>query len=437
MYEPTPKIEQGDAWQLWALLAEEGKAPTELGFAGAVLPSYSVGIDPWVDRIAQTYLCDLCRSYAHFKLVIAPYGGGKTHFLMSLGARALSEDFGVAYVACTQGVNLDSPFDVYRAFIRALLLPGEDRPGAQRFLQRVISHTSRQIEAARAPEPEVAFGAWLTQVAADDYQESAFGRVIADALRQQHNADQGLAGDAALRWLRGEIDTLTNDELIALRLARVPRRSQADWGRNMLLSLIRFASDHAGVRGVVILFDEVETLFNATGKALQRVLSAMRVIVDLPGGVPGGIPLLGIFSAVPDVVEQLARYPALEQRFAVRGVSFDEGSDFAVQIPLDRVAHQEDLLRQLGVRLIGLGEIATGHSFDRTVQSRNIERLAHVAAQRNLQIDARRLFVKTCVSILGIQAQDGDREIEERELADRYAGSFSGLRTLEESEQEP
>ena len=41
-------MNQSEAHQLWAMLGEEGKAPTELTQASQVLPSYSVGIEPWI-----------------------------------------------------------------------------------------------------------------------------------------------------------------------------------------------------------------------------------------------------------------------------------------------------------------------------------------------------------------------------------------------------
>ena len=75
---------EDDASQLWAMLGAEGKAPPELGYASHVLPSYSVAIQPWLDRLASRFLQQLCRKNAHFKLVLAPYGGGKTHFLLAL-----------------------------------------------------------------------------------------------------------------------------------------------------------------------------------------------------------------------------------------------------------------------------------------------------------------------------------------------------------------
>jgi hypothetical protein len=436
MPENPLMIDSQDALQIWASLAAEGKAPPELTFAGQVLPTYSVGIEPWIDRLTKTYLQGLSQRHAHFKLVVGPYGGGKTHFLMALGNRALKEGFGVAYIGCTQGVSLDSPLDVYRNFMKALHLPGEDRPGTSRFLRRVINHKMSQIQAAGAPDVDAAFAHWLNNVARDDHPENAFGRVVAEALRSEHEPVQAVAGDAALRWLQGDVDTLTKEELAALRLNRVPTKAKGDLGRNLLLSITRFSKE-AGLNGVAILFDEVETLFNSNGKALDRILAAMRVMVDLPGGVPGGVPLFGLFAAVYDVLDKLKRYPALEQRLLVKGVSFEEGSDFAPQIHLDKVSGQEELLASIGARLIDLGEVATGHGFDRGLQVGNVERLAQIAAERNLEIDARRLFVKTCVNILDIQTHQGEKDYPPEELSSRYRGSFDMLKEQDHEEYEP
>lgn len=436
MIETSSGIGQGEAQQIWATLAEEGKAPSELTFAGKVLPTYSVGIDSWIGRLASTYFQRLARTDAHFKLVIAPYGGGKTHFLMALGSHALKEGYAVAYIGCTQGVDFDNPVELYRAFMKSLQLPDEDRPGTTRLLGRIISHKMEQIHEAGAPEPDEAFEMWLKSVARDDHPESAFGRVMAEALMGENDPARSVAGDAALRWLRGELDTLTKDEMAALRLAKVPNKARNELGRNLFLSMLRFVRE-SGVNGTVVLFDEVETMFTARGKALQRVLSAMRVIMDVPGTVPGGVPLLGIFSAVPDVLEQLPKYKALEQRVAVKGAPFEEGNDYAMMLHLERVERQEELLRSIGRRLIDLGELATGHKYDRPIQEKNVALLADVAADRNLEVDARRLFVKTCVNILNLQTQQGERELSEDELSDRYRGFFDGVRQREESGSEP
>jgi hypothetical protein len=425
-----------DARTMWATLGSEGKAPTSLTSALRVLPYYSVGIDEWIERLARTYLRDLAQRSAHFKLVIAPYGGGKTHFLMSVGGRALQENFAVSCVACTQGASFDNPLALYRAFIKDLNLPGRDRPGLRTLLRCVLEFKTKQMRKSEVPDIDRAMAEWLRMLSREDYPENQFARVMAEALRGIQDPDGSAIGDAAFRWLCGDINTLTKEDLTALRLAKISARDAADFGRNLFLSLVRFAKDHGGVSGVVILFDEVETLFSAKGKALLRVLAAMRVMLDMPTGVHGGVPLLGLFSAVPDVMEILPRYPALEQRLAVRGGSFEEGADLAAQLRLDKLGSQEDLLFAIGERLVALGELARGHEFSREIQSANVRRLAKVATDRNLDINARRLFVKAWVNVLDLQADQGERAIDEQEFIERYRGSFEGLRHNDERESD-
>ena len=428
-------MNQSEALQLWAMLGAEGKAPTELTQASHVLPSYSVGIEPWIDRLARLYLRTLCRGAAHFKLVLAPYGGGKTHFLLTLGIRARDqENFAVAYVPCGERVSLDSPLDVYREFVKHLQLPSQDQPGLRVFLDAVTRTKRDDIRQRGVPDVDAAFRLWVSDVRKRDYPENAFGRVMAAALQATGDGVDSPVGDAALRWLQGDIDTLGRSDMQELHLARVPAASRRQFGRNLLLSLVKFLPE-AGVHGLLLLMDEVETLFQVRkGAAALRILGAMRVILDAPTGVSGGVPLFGVFSATPDVLEEFRRYPALEQRLAVRGASFDQGNDLAPQMPLDKVQSQETFLAEIGEKLIGVGRVALGKPFDRELQRINAQRLARVASERSLDVHARRLFVKTWVNLLDIQSSEGEREIEEDELMARYSGSFESVDTEPEFE---
>lgn len=439
MQEKRIELDRQDALQIWASLAEEGKAPSELNFAAQVLPAYSVGINSWLERLTSTYLEILSRKHSHFKVVIAPYGGGKTHFLMAFGNRALEEDFAVSYIACAPGVDFDNAIELYKAFMRSIQLPafGEKcSPGISELLRQIVERKMSQIRHAKAPDPDAAFEQWLIYLLNKEHQESSFGRVVAEALRMMKDPQRAVAGNAAFRWLRGEIDTLDKQEMAALHLARIPQKARNEFGRNMLLSVLGFIPE-AGVNGTVILFDEVETMFNAKGKALQKVLSAMRLLLDRPSGVPGGLPLFCLFSAVPDILEQLPKYKALEQRLAVKGASFEEGANFSPQLHLENVHSQEELLRAIGERLIELGGIATAYEFDHSIQKENVRTLAAVASEMNLEIDARRLFVKACVNILDIQATQSEYLISEEELSDRYRGFFENVKKHEETESEP
>ena len=429
-------MDQNDALELWQRLGEEGKAPTDLIRATQSLPSYTVGFDPWVDRLAARYLGGLCRRSAHFKLALAPYGGGKTHFLMSLGIEAWRKNFAVSYVPCSSEVSLDNPLEVYRATVKYLRLPNRDEPGLQSLVDATVEAKRNEIARHSVPNPAAALTQWIHTLSRRSFPENAFGRVMAAALDAASGDGVSPVGDAAERWLQGDANTLTRDELAELRLAKPRAADSARLGRDLLLSLAKFLPE-TGAYGLTLLLDEVENLFQIrSGKAKNKLLAAMRILLDAPTGVPGGLPLFGVFSATPDVLEDLRQYPALEQRLAVRGAPFGQGNDLAVQLPLEDVQGQEDLLEGIGARLIAVGSLALDLEFDVDLQRRNARQLARVASKRSMEVDARRIFVKTWVGLLEFQASTHQRAFEEGELAGRYSGSFDSLVQAEEAEFE-
>ncbi len=425
-----------EAAELWAKLGAEGKAISEVTRASHVLPSYSVALEPWLDRLASRFLRQLCRRAAHFKLVMAPYGGGKTHFLLALGARAIEENFAVAYVPCGASVSPDTPLAVHREVMKVLQLPGHAGRGLRGLVDAVIARKRREINEHEVPDVDLAFRRWTDTIRRNDYPDNAFGRVMAAALLSESDLDGSSIGDAAIRWLQGEMETLIRDEMRELRLARVPGRDQASFGRNLLFSSIRFLPE-AGVHGLVLLMDEVETLFTARGSALRRLLAALRVLLDAPVGTHGGLPLFCVFSATPDILDHVPTYPALEQRLAVRGAPFHEGNDLAIQLSLDKIESQETLLAAIGAKLVEVGAIATGHAFDVGLQTTNATRLAETAASRSLDVDARRLYVKTWVNLLEVQRDHGERVWDTEELSRRYQGEFEDVHRTDSGGVEP
>ena len=422
-------VNEREAQQIWRGWARRARRQRNSGGRRACCRTIRSASNPWIDRLAERYLRGLCREDAHFKLVLAPYGGGKTHFLCSFGARALAENFAVSYVPCSAGLTLDGPLEVYRELIKVLRLPGENPPGLQTLLETVMRRKRGEIERAGAPDVEGALQRWRLRLRRGGFPENAFGRVMAVALGAAEG-DGTSDGEAAFTWLQGDPDVLTRSNLQALSLAKLRAADRRAFGRNLLLSVVKFLPQ-AGVHGLVLLLDEVETLTQVKGKALLRILAAIRVFLDSPTGIPGGVPLCGIFAATPDVLGELSKYPALKQRLAVSGASFAERNNLAMQLPLDEVAPQEELLAEVGRKLIDVGALATGHAFDVGLQADNARRLTMVACERNLDVDARRLFIKTWVNLLEYQAHDGERSIGQDDLVDRYEGVFRRFKSDE------
>lgn len=91
----------------------------------------------------------------------------------------------------------------------------------------------------------------------------------------------------------------------------------------------------------------------------------------------------------------------------------------------------------IGRKLIDVGRLATGHEFDADLQIANATLLAQIAAERSLEVDARRIYVKTWVNLLNLQTTEGEREFDLEELSQRYQGFFKSLRDADSDEFEP
>lgn len=406
---------------------------------------FSVGVEDWIERLAVAYFQELSRSDAHFKLVLAPYGGGKTHFLMALAVRALRENFAVSFVQCVPDkrgspVRVDNPLGLYAEAIGAIKVPGQDGQGVSALLSAVVKAKRLLIEEAGAAEPDAAFQMHLRDLKRR-YPTGVYGdfaQVACHALAGYwEGQDRSASTDAAETWLGGRMESLTKDDWHALGLRRVTNANESALGRKLLLALSKFTID-AGCHGWALLIDEVETLFTAKGKALQAVLGAMRVMVDWSGSPVGDIPLFCAFAATPDVLEGITRYPALQQRLSVAGARFDEGFDFASQISLDRIGiGHEPLLLAIGERLVEVAMAASDGKLSEAVQLENSRRLARVASKMSLDINARRLYVKTWASLLLLQSSTVEQVFGEDELRKRYLGDFRGIQDVDQAAFEP
>ena len=403
----------------WVSLAAYGTPPAP-EVAAVVLPVWSVGLDDWLERLSKTFLRDYCRRNTHWKLAIAPYGGGKTHFLLAVAGQAEKEGWAVSYLQCKGNVTLLDWFSLYESIARSIQLPGSDKRGIRPLAKAALDRM--QTLAAKAPDPDAALDLQISSLEEDEWPNAAFARVMGALLRHlREPSARPEIGDAAMRWLQGQPETLIPAERQALRLAPINNAQKAEHGRTLLASLAKFIPK-AGAHGLVLLLDEMDVVFNARGRAMDRILNAMRIMLDAPDGRVDRTPVFGVFAAPPDVLTKLRDYPALSQRLRVQTPFFHDGNDNAAQIDLSKIGAEQPLLREIAHHLRRIGQKAHGWTFDDASQNQNAQRLASVTSTRHLEVDARRLFVKTWCGLLEAQSQHGERAYSEDELNDLLSG---------------
>ena len=403
----------------WHRLVSNGTTQEDLILAQRILPGISVGIDDWVERLSKVYLQDLCQFSSHTKLVVGQYGSGKTHFLLLLATRALRENYAVAFVKCREGVSLENSLVFFQEIVKSLTLPNARTSGVRTLFQGMLERW-RSSDSANPDVPDPAY-AMEQRLQEMDTSPEVFFRVAAAYLRSLDNplANRDL-GRAAAIWFT-DPRAITAKDRALLRVAPITRALERDLGNDLRHSLIRLLPQ-AGYQGLVLLVDESESMLSARGKALARVLQAMRTLVDTASGGSDSLPCLTVFAAVTDIDEKIKMFPALEQRFAVPARPFHDGNTSAPQIQLEHLGKAEEILDKIGSRLLGFAEIVLEHSFDRVLQEKNQHVAVAAVMRRNVDADSRRLFVKTWCALLDEQKREGERVYGSAEMESRVAG---------------
>ncbi len=366
----------------------------------------NVGTNPLLDAIVQAHLrhLDELRDLSTFKLVVGPYGGGKSQFLLALREHAFRLGFPVAYVdlAPDKGA-FDDMTTIYARIARAISLPPDDeatrphdgglptllRMWVERRLESVRPGELRQWvedEVDRTPLPSLSYG-------------HAVSALLVSVIENSRDDEALLAA-----WLRGERPTGEDRR----RLAELGVREQLERATapSWLYSLARLL-EVLGLPGLVVLFDEMERVMSLPRRRRAQVADNLRSLIDdtARGELPGTFVA---YAVNPEFFEQYVEgYPALAQRLDRRYVASARVPEPTV-VDLDRLPVSNlDLLRELGHRLVDLAVLAWGpETINPELQATNIDRLA-AAFDRSIQGAAeRRAYVKTVYQVLLEQRQE-------------------------------
>jgi hypothetical protein len=306
------------------------------------LKYFSVGLDPYLNAIRDEYLKTYIKEGGSaFKLVVGPFGGGKTHFLYSVRDSAWEEGFAVAYVSLTPN---ETPFHSMNLVYRALAAQVSTGPGERGIEAMVDAYGDRPIQGLEA---------------------TAF----AEAVKKKD-----------LAYLKGE--TLEKQD--------APR---------MIRSLLQWVRQ-AGRSGLVILFDEAELAPSFSRKQKEILINNLRELIDrcCQSSFRGAM----VFYAIPDEKTLEGRgtaYEALKQRLAT---VFDAPNPTGIKIYLERISQDAvGFLTEVGMRLASVYEAAYGAELEGPKLLPALQTLASACYdERFADISYKRLFVQSAVRLM-------------------------------------
>lgn len=386
-------------------MGETGQPP-ERGALAA-----NVGTQPMLDILREEYLVPMRETgrNSSFKLVQAPFGGGKSHFLHCLREVAWKDGFATSLVGISpEACPFDDTVAIYREVVRNIELPPEGpeedpHPGLDTVLRFVIEDRVEKhgVGVVRA---------WLRDEFGRARIDSATVRKAAEKFMQAVLDRDDEVGELMGSFLLGEDVPL--GELTPHRIREVLDRKQAFRFLRSIAQMLRVLD----VPGVVLLFDEMDRVMSLSSKRKRAIGDNLRQMIDHCG--QSSLPsVLWVYAVPPEFMTTVVpEYPALEQRLK-GAATFSTTSPLAPIIDLDHMPiGTVELFQKIGLRLRELYELAHDFRFDQAIQGENVSRLARDLGESQLESGARRSYVKATLQMLVAQHRDSQRVLTDTEI---------------------
>lgn len=376
---------------------------------------FSAGLDQYLSVFTREYLDTYIKEgNSSFKMVVGAYGGGKTHFLYSIRDLAWKRGYLVSYVPLSAS---DTPFSklelVYSSIIRNITTPqkGDAFTQTEKGIREILNDFIKKSSVSNEKELDSALSDFLPSI-----DNTNFQRALKNGIKAALDKNENELLDIT-QWFNcdGYDRTIHGNYKIFNPITR-----------GNAFSMIRSISQMAtGMKysGLVILFDEGETIPSMSTREKDIMLSNLREIVD--SCVEGSLRNVLILYAVPDenfLEGKTHVYEALKQRTQT---IFNFFNPSGVKINLEELSSDPiNLLVEIGTKLLPIFNKAYEITLPQSEMEKLIKKMAETSySQRFGDIGYKRLFVQGIIR--GFQyfksgkESDIDRELAEQLLINR------------------
>jgi len=384
----------------------------------------NVGTEPIINALDQNYFRgDLADGIGCFKYLEGDYGSGKTQFINSLAQRAGENDVVTAIVTVGAECPFNSPAAIFRAIMEFFQPPIDaktgDAKGIEVLIDSWISTRIRQLGAEPGGDvpdlvqrqiEEQLGGLW--KGAPDTQMASALTALSKRLLKTNCGATEAVADSELISWVRG--DNVRSTSLKAMGLFEPVRDDNAF---RRLKTVIAFLRTRMAYRGFLIAFDEgtrTSSFRRGSAKQKQAIENLLTMINQNAEGEFGGVMFL--YAATPDFrSEVISTYRALQDRIGT--VAFSRGSPLVPLINIEE-AYSEDVIFQIGERLLSVFAKAYDVEWDESLQKTNMKAIVEAQKDRLFETPKPRFFVYQYCRFL-----NGQREAQ-RAISNEQASDF-------------
>jgi hypothetical protein len=253
--------------------------PPEYGFQ-----FFTAGLDEYLKPLEEEYLASHIKTGGKtIKMVVGPYGEGKTHFLYCVRELAWKHRFAVSYVRLSPK---ETPFhkleSVYQSIVSNLTYPMEPQEllsGYERGIESFIKvwfaqkHSEAQRKGFTGDRLKEELNTYISTL--PNFESISFSNAVRWAFRcLLDRRDEEYS--VIMQWLKGEgyISGKEGHPKFGI-LQRIDKGTAFA----MIRSLVRWTRE-VGYSGLIVLLDETETTPSMSGKQKDQLLSNLKEFVD-------------------------------------------------------------------------------------------------------------------------------------------------------------
>jgi hypothetical protein len=377
---------------------------------------FTVGRQNWLRYVEDDLDHFVAQGGAKVRFINGDYGDGKTHFMSVIRQIALQKGFASSFVVLTRDVPIHK-FEIIYQNIVAQIRGHFDGVGIRALIQSWLA------EQQRANMDLVGLCQSLEQL---EHLDSNFANALIGLLKMATSPEPAVEveelnpQEILYQWFEGK--KLRKKELGKFQVFETLTKNN---GKTFLQSLVAFLR-MTGHKGLILLFDELETVLAQSALIRNAAYENIRLLMD---NTEHAQYLQIFFALIPDVLlaeKGFKSYDALWSRVRIIGDS-DALNYRGTLIDLHKTPLKQEELVNLGMSLRKIHEISYRWNAEEFLPKQKISEICKKQEEMGVLSEVR-LFIKQIIRYLDI-AEQGD-------AADQFNISENLLASQKEMEVE-
>jgi len=399
------------------------------------IPFFTVGRQNWIKFVDEDLNNYIAEGGSKVRFINGDYGDGKTHFMSVIQCLALQEKFATSFVVLTRDVPIHKFEVVYQEIVTQLR--GNFEGIGIRYL---IDDWAKKQKLNLESNEDVKNKEELIEILAEELRSlpgmdlnfanaliALFVVQYGPQVEEKASGDTDLSFDILHQWFEGY--KVAKKDLKAFHIFESINKANS---KSFLRSLIAFLR-HTGHKGLVLFFDELETVLSHATSVRNAAYENIRLLID---NTEYSEFLHIFFSIIPDVLlaeKGFKSYDALWSR--VRTVGDSDALNYrSSQIDLHRTPLSTQELVDLGMCLRRIHEQSYRWNAKEIFKDEMISQVCRTQQEMGVLSEVR-LFIKLMIYYLDMAEQGGS--LDSLNITERLVASQKEIETEKTRQFEP